>query len=125
MQVDFIAQATGCNHWILLVLRREILKRFVLVGVNDSSLFEPANFILFGLYPQKAASVLEHLERLTIHHLAHSVGNGCHSVMQIHLPGGDVDHFMLLFPQPVTSRCKEKHGRKHEKMRDPGSTSPT
>ena len=69
--------------------------------VNDGALFDPANLVFVGLDPQEPASVFQHLKRLPVDDLSHTVGYGRNAVVKIHLSGGNVDSLMPLMVQPV------------------------
>ena len=94
MQIDVVAQRTRCDHRILLMLRSQVRKAVVGLGVDDGALFDPADFVLLRLHPQKSASVFEDFERLPVHNFAYAIGYGCNAIMKVHLPGGDVDRLM-------------------------------
>jgi hypothetical protein len=81
----------------------------IALRIDDGALFNPADFVLIRLYPQKAASVLQHFELLSVDDLADAIGNGGHAIMQVHLPGGNIDGLMLLAAQPVATCIEEKN----------------
>ena len=59
-------------------------------------LFNPADLVFLCLDFQKAASVLQHVKPLAVHHFGHAIGHCGHPVMQIHLPRGDIHRLMQL-----------------------------
>ena len=66
MQINVVAKSACGDNRVLLVLCPQARKAFVRLGVDDSSLFDPADFVFFGLHPEEAASVLEDFERWMI-----------------------------------------------------------
>jgi hypothetical protein len=81
---------------------------FVSFGVDDSSLFDPADFVLFGLHPKEPASVLEDFKRLSVHNFADAIGYGRNAIVKVHLPSGDIDGLMRFVAQAVASCSEEK-----------------
>ena len=109
MQIHVIAQHSGGDHGILLVLFRQLLKLVVQVAVDDRMLFDPADLILLSLHLEEAAAALEHFERLPIGHFAHAIGDGGHAVVQVHLPRGDIHGVVLLMTNATAACEKEGH----------------
>jgi hypothetical protein len=114
VEIDFIAQASRRHDRILLVLSREILKGLVLVGIDHSAFFDPADLVLFGFDPEETAPMLKHLEGLSVDNFADAVGDSCYTIVQVHLPSSDVDHFTLVLPQPFAARGEQE--RKYQEQ---------
>ena len=76
------------------MLRSKMRKAVVSLGIDDGSLLDPADFVLFGLDPQKPASVFEDFEWLPIRNFADAVGYSCNAIFEVSLPSGDIDGLM-------------------------------
>ena len=86
MQVDVVAHHAGGHHRVRLVLNAKLIKSIEGLGVDYRPLLNPSDLVLLCLHLEKAAAMLQHLQRLAIGHLGHAVGDGGHAVMQVHLP---------------------------------------
>jgi hypothetical protein len=80
-------------------------------------LFDPANLIFLCFDFEKAATMLEHLERLAIRDFPDTVRHGGHAIMQVHLPRGNIHGFVVLgvkaiAPTQEGEYKREKQGRK-------------
>jgi hypothetical protein len=96
MQIDVIAQRTGRDNRVLLMIGSKMRECVVGFGINDRTLFDPANFVLLGLDPQEPAAVLQDLKRLPVDDFANSVGYGSNAVVKVHLSRGNIDRLLLL-----------------------------
>ena len=96
MQIDVVAENGGGDHRILFVLVGKLIEGTESFAVDHGSLFNPADLVLLGLYLQKAAAMLEYIEGLAVDHFGHAIGDSGHTVMQVHLPDGNVDGFVPL-----------------------------
>jgi hypothetical protein len=48
--------------------------------------------------------MFEDFKGLSVDNLAYAIGDSGNAIVEIHLPGGDIDGFMLLVTKPVASR---------------------
>jgi hypothetical protein len=94
-----------------LVLVSKLAESVVGLAIDDRPLFNPANLVFLGLDLEKAAAVFEDFERLPIAHFADAVGDSGHTVVQVGLPGGDVDRLVRQVPKAVASRGKNERAQ--------------
>jgi hypothetical protein len=73
MHVKVVAQGGRGDHRLLLVLIGQFSKLIAGLAVDDGALFNPADFVLFGFYPEEAASALHNFQFLPVGHLRHAV----------------------------------------------------
>jgi len=92
------------------VLRGEILKGLVLRRVDDGALFDPADLVLLGLHPQKAATVLEHFKGLPIDDFADAIGDGRDPIVEIHLSRRNVHHLVVRVIESFAAADKNEEG---------------
>ena len=83
------------------MFRAELVEGLEGLLVNDGALFNPADLVLLGLDPEEAAAVFEDFERLAVDDLGDAVADGGDAVMQVHLPGRDVDGVVMLAAEAV------------------------
>jgi hypothetical protein len=88
------------------VLAGERRKCLVLLLIDHGMLLDPADLVFLGLDPEESAAVLQHLERLTVYHLAEAVGNGRDPVVDIHLPGRNPYRIVLFMVKVAASGGK-------------------
>ena len=108
MQIDIVAQASRRDHRVIFVLGGQPHERIVRLSIDDGTLLDPANFVLLGLDFQKATTMFQNFELLTVGHLSHSIGYGSHAILQIHLSRCNVNHLVLLVAE--TPASTGKHG---------------
>ena len=95
VQIDVVAQNGGGDYRVLLMLGGNPIEGGEGLAVDHGPLFNPAGLVLLGRDFQETASVFQHLERLAVDHLGHTIGDGGHAVVQVHLPHGNVDGFVM------------------------------
>ncbi len=108
VQIEVVAEGCGCHHRILLVLAGKLGKRVIGLAVYDGALLNPAHFVLLRAHPEEAAAVFEHIELLAVDHLGHAIGNCGHAIMEVHLPGRDVNSLLLLILKSGTATCGQE-----------------
>ena len=70
---EIVAQSGRGRHGIAFVLFGKLHEAVVGLGVDHGVFFNPADLVLFRLDLEKAPPVLQHFERLAVHHLAHPI----------------------------------------------------
>jgi hypothetical protein len=75
-------------------LNPQLVKGLESLGVNHRPLFNPADLVLFGPHPEKAAILFQHFQSLAVAYLGHVVRDGGYPVMQVHLPRRNINRIM-------------------------------
>ena len=94
-------------------------ERVVDLAVDHSALFNPSDLALFGFDLEKAAAMLEYLQRLAVGYLRNSFRNGGYTVAEIHLAGRDVDGFILLVAEAATAGGEQEQANSENRYRRP------
>ncbi len=100
----------------------KLCESVVRLAVDNGALFNPADFVLLGLYLDKAAAVFEDFKLLAVGHHGDAFADGGHAVMQIHLPRGDVNAVRILVLKalaPCGQPDKSKHSEQARKLKGP------
>ncbi len=76
VEIKIVAQGCGGDYGVFLVLAGKLDKSVIVYIVDDRPLFNPADLVLLGFHLEEAAAVLQHLQRLAVHHFGHAIGDG-------------------------------------------------
>ena len=85
MHVQLVIEHCRGHRSLAGMLFRQILKRVVLVLIDDRVLLNPSHRAIRRFHFQKSRNVLQHREPVAVLHFCHSIGHHGNSVAQINL----------------------------------------
>lgn len=108
MHIKVIAQLCRTGPRVLLVFLCQFCEFLVCLAVDDGTLFNPADFALLSFYLEEPAVVLEHFKLLAVGDRRHAFADRSDTVVQVDLPRGHVNRFML-FTLKALAPCRQPH----------------
>jgi len=126
VEINVVADHSAGHHDVLFVLVRELDKQVVGFGVDDGAVFNPADLVLLGPDLEEAAAVFQDIEGLAVGDLGHAIRDGGYSVLEVHLPGGDIDRLVQRRVEPCAAADEREkaHGQISRERRQRGLVSP-
>lgn len=118
MHVKIVAQSSASGFRIVLVILGQFREFLVRGLVDNCAFFNPADFVLLRLHLEKAAVVLEDFELLTVGDQPYALTYGSNAVMQVGLPGCDVNEVVLLALEALAPRNPDDSKQHTEQARD-------
>src|SRR5580693_7486491 len=110
VEIGFIPQNSWGLHGIVLIVSGKFLQGVEGFLIDQEALFDPAFDSAGGAYADETLLALQHLDALSILHVADAIEDGRHLVAQRGLRRRDICH--LEHPMtPATTPGSQKHRR--------------